>query len=110
MHQNAAHNLSELISRFAEVIGLMMAGWTDREQALHDMITGTLRLKKSHSDARHAELQESQRPIAPLNVRGYPESLLSNSVAVEIDVNEISNPVPVPPAIEHVNTPIRCAF
>lgn len=38
---------SKIISGFILYIGFMMAGWTERKQALHDMIAGTLVIKKN---------------------------------------------------------------
>jgi uncharacterized RDD family membrane protein YckC len=39
-------NLSKVISTFILFIGYIMAGFTEKKQALHDMIAGTLVLKK----------------------------------------------------------------
>jgi uncharacterized RDD family membrane protein YckC len=39
-------NLCKLISNFTLLIGYIMAGFTDKKQALHDMIAGTLVVKK----------------------------------------------------------------
>lgn len=39
-------NLCKLISNFTLLIGYLMAGFTEKKQALHDMIAGTLVVKK----------------------------------------------------------------
>jgi uncharacterized RDD family membrane protein YckC len=39
-------NISKIISSFILFIGYIMAGFTDKKQALHDMIAGTLVVKK----------------------------------------------------------------
>lgn len=39
-------NLCKLISNFTLLIGYIMAGFTEKKQALHDMIAGTLVVKK----------------------------------------------------------------
>jgi uncharacterized RDD family membrane protein YckC len=39
-------NLCKIISNFTLLIGYIMAGFTDKKQALHDMIAGTLVVKK----------------------------------------------------------------
>lgn len=39
-------NLCKLISNFTMLIGYLMAGFTEKKQALHDMIAGTLVVKK----------------------------------------------------------------
>lgn len=38
---------SKIISKIILYIGFMMAGWTERKQALHDMIASTLVIKKN---------------------------------------------------------------
>ncbi len=40
-------NLCKLISNFTLLIGYIMAGFTEKKQALHDMIASTLVLKKN---------------------------------------------------------------
>ncbi|MCW5910514.1 MAG: RDD family protein [Cyclobacteriaceae bacterium] len=40
-------NLCKIISNFTFLIGYIMAGFTEKKQALHDMIASTLVLKKS---------------------------------------------------------------
>ncbi|HXZ26656.1 MAG TPA: RDD family protein [Terriglobales bacterium] len=40
-------HFSKLISSATLLIGYMMAGWTEKKQALHDMIAGTLVLRRS---------------------------------------------------------------
>ncbi|MBX2913945.1 MAG: RDD family protein [Cyclobacteriaceae bacterium] len=40
-------NLCKLISNFTILIGYIMAGFTEKKQALHDMIASTLVLKKN---------------------------------------------------------------
>lgn len=42
-----ARHFSKIISAMILYIGYMMAGWTERKQALHDMIAGTLVIKKN---------------------------------------------------------------
>lgn len=42
-----ARHFSKIISAIILYIGFMMAGWTERKQALHDMIAGTLVIKKN---------------------------------------------------------------
>ena len=39
-------NLCKIISNFTMLIGYIMAGFTEKRQALHDMIAGTLVVKK----------------------------------------------------------------
>jgi uncharacterized RDD family membrane protein YckC len=39
-------NLSKIISGMILLIGYIMAGFTEKKQALHDMIAGTLVVKK----------------------------------------------------------------
>ncbi|MBL7865185.1 MAG: RDD family protein [Cyclobacteriaceae bacterium] len=39
-------NICKIISNFTMLIGYIMAGFTEKKQALHDMIAGTLVLKK----------------------------------------------------------------
>ena len=39
-------NLCKLISNFTLLIGYLMAGFTEKKQALHDMIAGTLVVRK----------------------------------------------------------------
>ena len=39
-------NISKIISSFILCIGYIMAGFTEKKQALHDMIAGTLVIKK----------------------------------------------------------------
>ena len=39
-------NLCKIISNFTLLIGYIMAGFTEKKQALHDMIAGTLVVKK----------------------------------------------------------------
>ena len=40
-------NICKIISNFTLLIGYIMAGFTDKKQALHDIIAGTLVVKKS---------------------------------------------------------------
>jgi len=40
-------NLCKIISNFTLLIGYIMAGFTEKKQALHDMIASTLVLKKN---------------------------------------------------------------
>ncbi|NRB39785.1 MAG: RDD family protein [Pseudomonadales bacterium] len=47
--QCTARNLFKILSAIIMFIGFMMAGWTDKKQALHDKIPGLLIIKKSHS-------------------------------------------------------------
>ncbi len=46
-----ARNLAKLLSVMTLDIGFMMAGWTERKQALHDMLAGCLVLKKVEAAA-----------------------------------------------------------
>jgi uncharacterized RDD family membrane protein YckC len=41
-----ARNLCKVISSMILMIGYIMAGFTEKKQALHDMIAGTLVVKK----------------------------------------------------------------
>jgi uncharacterized RDD family membrane protein YckC len=40
-------HFAKLISSATLLIGYMMAGWTEKKQALHDMIAGTLVMRRS---------------------------------------------------------------
>jgi uncharacterized RDD family membrane protein YckC len=44
-------NLCKIISNFTLLIGYIMAGFTEKKQALHDIIAGTLVVKKAPSPA-----------------------------------------------------------
>ena len=46
MFQCTARNLLKILSAIIMFIGFMMAGWTDKKQALHDKIPGLLIIKK----------------------------------------------------------------
>jgi uncharacterized RDD family membrane protein YckC len=46
--QAAARNLLKILSGITIFIGFMMAGWTSKKQALHDMIPGMLVIKEQN--------------------------------------------------------------
>lgn len=56
--QSAARNLLKILSIFTMFIGFMMAGWTHKKQALHDMIPGLLVIKSSPRTSGEAEPNE----------------------------------------------------
>jgi uncharacterized RDD family membrane protein YckC len=45
----AARSFAKIISEFTLLVGFLMAGFTQRKQALHDVITGCLVLRKTSS-------------------------------------------------------------
>lgn len=47
IYQCIARNLLKILSGITLFIGFMMAGWTDKKQALHDKIAGMLVIKKT---------------------------------------------------------------
>ena len=57
--QCTARNLLKILSAIIIFIGFMMAGWTDKKQALHDKIPSLLVIKKSHNKSRQRDASEA---------------------------------------------------
>ena len=52
IYQCIARNLLKLLSGIIMFIGFLMAGWTDKKQALHDKIPSLLIINNSHNEIR----------------------------------------------------------
>ena len=57
--QCTVRNLLKVLSAIIMFIGFMMAGWTDKKQALHDKIPSLLIIKKSHNKSSQQDANEA---------------------------------------------------
>lgn len=61
--QCSARNLLKILSGLILFIGFMMAGWTDRKQALHDKLSRLLVVKQSAVAAQSQPADADEEPI-----------------------------------------------